>query len=158
MLPPLKLTEAECITFQELADHHPYPDYRRRALGLLALAKGHPFPLVAEILGVTLPTPYNWLKAWNRHGLMGLLNGHQGGAPAKLTQELLDTAEQIARSSPRTLAQIERQLREIHPDAPPFSLDRLSVHLKKRGLSFIRTRHSLKKNAAKSNSSRHKKT
>ncbi len=149
MLPPLKLTEAECITFQELAEHHPYPDYRRRALGMLALAKGHPFPLVAEILGVTLPTPYNWLKAWNRYGLMGLLNGHQGGAPAKLTQELVDTAEQIARSSPCTLAQIEQQLRAIHPNAPQFSLDRLSVHLKKRGLAFIRTRHSLKKNAAR---------
>lgn len=85
MLPPLKLTEAECLTFQELAEHHPYPDYRRRALGMLALSKGHPFPLVAEILGVSLPTPYNWLKAWHRHDLMGLLNGHKGGAPAKLT-------------------------------------------------------------------------
>jgi transposase len=149
MLPPLKLTEAECITFQELAEHHPYPDYRRRALGMLALAKGHSFHLVAEILGVTVPTPYNWLKAWKKQGLMGLLSGHQGGAPAKLTKELLDVAEQIARASPCTLAQIEQQLRETHPDAPQFSLDRLSVNLKKRGLAFIRTRHSLKKNAAK---------
>ncbi|BBL57795.1 hypothetical protein MKFW12EY_14080 [Methylomonas koyamae] len=28
---------------------------------------------------------------------MGLLNGHQGGAPTKLTEEWLDTAERIAR-------------------------------------------------------------
>jgi transposase len=156
MLPPLELTEAECITFQELAEHHPYPDFRRRALGILALGKGHDFSLVAEILSVSPATPYNWLRTWNKQGLMGLLSGHQGGAPAKLTKELLDTAEQIARSSPCTLAQIEQRLREIHPDAPPFSLDRLSIHLKKRGLSFIRTRHSLKKNAAKPDSKRHK--
>jgi transposase len=145
MLPRLELTEAERITFQEMSQYHPYPDYRRRALGMLALSKGHSFQLVADILGVALQTPYNWLRAWNRAGLMGLLNGHQGGAPAKLTKELLDTAEQIARSSPCTLAQIAQQIQEKHPDAPPFSLDRLSVNLKKRGLSFIRTRHSLKK-------------
>jgi hypothetical protein len=29
-------------------------------------------------------------------GLMGLLKGHQGGAPTKLTPELLDTAERSA--------------------------------------------------------------
>ena len=158
MLPHLELTEAECLTFQELAAHHPYPDFRRRALGMLALANGHSISQVAQILGVTLQTPYNWLRSWKKQGLMGLLNGHQGGAPAKLTQELLDTAEQIARASPCTLAQIEQQLRERHPDAPPFSLGRLSINLKKRGLSFIRTRHSLKKNAVKNDSSRSKKT
>ena len=49
-------------------------------------------------------------------------------------------------------------LREIHTEAPQFSLDRLSAHLKKRGLSFIRTRHSLKKNAAKLDSKQQKQT
>lgn len=107
------------MTLQELSEHHPYADFRRRALGILALGTGHPFPLVAQILGVTLPTPYNWLKAWHARGLVGLLNGHQGGAPAKLTAGLLDTAEQIARASPCTLAQIDRRLREIHPRCAP---------------------------------------
>jgi hypothetical protein len=83
---------------------------------------------------------------------MGLLNGHQGGAPAKLTQGLVDAAEQIARSTPCTLRQIEQQSRAIRPDAPPFSLDRLSAHLKKRGLTFKRTRLSLKKNVAPTSS------
>jgi len=145
MLPPLKLTEPESITLQELAEHHPYPDFRRRALGILALGRGHPFAVVADILGVTLPTPYNWAKAWHDKGLMGLLNGHQGGAPAKLTAALLDTAEAIARAAPCTLAQIDQALRERHPDAPPFSLDCLANGLKKRGLSFTRTRLALKK-------------
>jgi transposase len=81
MLPPFELSEPESITLQELAEHHPYPDFRRRALGLLALHKGHSFALVADILGVSLPTPYNWVKAWRSQGLIGLLNGHQGGQP-----------------------------------------------------------------------------
>ena len=149
MLLPLELTEPECITLQELADHHPYPDFRRRALGILALAKGHPYALIAEILGVTAPTPYNWAKAWRARGLMGLLSGHLGGAPRKLTAELLDSAEQIARESPCTLAEIERRLREIHPQAPPFSRDCLAMNLKQRGFSFKRTRLSLKKNATR---------
>ena len=158
MLPPEELTEAECITFKEVAEHHRFPDFRRRALGMLALAKGHGFSLVAEILNVSPATPYNWLRAWKKQGLMGLLSGHQDGAPAKLTQALIDTAEQIACESPCTLAQIEQRLHEIHPEAPPFSLDRLSAHLKKRGLSFIRTRHTLKKNAVLHDSKRRKQT
>lgn len=145
MLPPLTLTEPESITLQELAGHHPFPGYRRRALGILALAKGHPYPLVAEILGVTLPTPYNWAKAWSARGLAGLLGGHQGGAPAKPTAALVDTAEAIARAAPCTLAQTGQGLREIHPDAPKSSLDSLAAHLKKRGLPFARTRLTLKK-------------
>jgi len=121
-------------------------------LGILALGKKHPFSVVADILGVTLPTPYNWAKAWKAKGLVGLLDGHQGGAPAKLTAALLDTAEAIARATPCTLAQIDQALRERHPDAPPFSLDCLASGLKNRGLSFTRTRLSLKKNAAPTSS------
>lgn len=114
-------------------------------MGILALGKGHPFAVVADILGVTLPTPYNWVKAWKAKGLVGLLDGHHGGAPAKLTAALLDTAEAVARAAPCTLAQLDQALREHHPDAPAFSLDCLANGLKKRGLSFKRTRLSLKK-------------
>lgn len=143
----LELTDAERITLQELAAHHLYPDFRRRALGVLALAKGHKFSVVADILGVTPQTAYSWAKAWRTLGLMGLLDGHKGGAPAKLTAALLDTAESIARAAPCTLGEIVRRVREVHPDAPEFSLDRLSAGLKARGLSFTRTRLSLKKSA-----------
>lgn len=158
MLPPLELTEPEQITLQELAEHHPYPDFRRRALGILALAKGHSFTTVAEILGVALPTPYNWAKAWRNNGLLGLLKGHQGGAPSRLNDAILDTAERIARDAPCTLAEIDRRMREIHPEAPPASLDTLARQLKKRGLTFKRTRLSLKKNATRNASRPPRKT
>lgn len=145
----LNLTEAERTTLEELSAHHPYPDFRRRALGILALAKGHKPPVVADVLGVSLPTPYNWAKAWRTHGVMGLLTGHKGGAPVKLTAAMLDTAENIARAAPHKLAEIAQQVHAAHPDAPGFSLDRLSAGLRARGLSFTRTRLSLKKDAAR---------
>jgi transposase len=148
----LSLSDAERMTLQELSMHHPYADFRRRALGVLALAKGHPLPLVADILGVTPQTVYNWAKAWHTRGLMGLLSGHQGGAPAKLTAVLLDTAEALARTAPHTLAEIAEHVHAVHPQAPNFSLDRLSVGLRARGLSFTRTRLSLKKDAARPSS------
>jgi transposase len=148
----LELNTAERLTLQELSLHHRYADFRRRALGMLALTKGHPLPVVADILGVTPQTAYNWLKAWRTRGLMGLLDGHQGGAPAKLTADLLDTAEAIARTAPATLAEIARQVHEVHPQAPDFSLDRLSAGLRARGLAFTRTRLSLKKAGVRSSS------
>lgn len=148
----IELTEAERTTLEELSAHHPYPDFRRRALGILALAKGHKPAVVADVLGVSPPTPYNWAKAWRTLGLMGLLAGHKGGAPAKLTAAMLDTAENIARAAPYKLAEIAQQVRAAHPEAPDFSLDRLSAGLRARGLSFTRTRLSLKKDAARNNS------
>lgn len=150
----LELNETERLTLQELSVHHRYADFRRRALGILALAKGHPLPLVADILGVTPQTVYHWAKTWRTVGLMGLLQGHQGGAPAKLTAALLDTAEAMARTAPATLAEIARQVHATHPEAPDFSLDRLSAGLRARGLSFTRTRLSLKKDAVRSGSKR----
>lgn len=111
----------------------------------MALAKGHAPTVVADILGVTEASVYNWKKHWRSVGLMGLLNGHKGGRPPKLTAELLDTAEAVARAAPLPLHAIAACVKEAHPQAPTFSLDRLAVGLKARGLSFKRTRLSLKK-------------
>ena len=84
--------------------------------------------------------------------MMGMLSGHVGGPPRKLTAELLDVAEQIARQEALTLEQIARRVHELHPDAPTFSVDRLSVGLRARGLSFKRNRLTLKKKGIPSDS------
>lgn len=59
-----------------------------------------------------------------------LVKRSSGRRPDQTHPRMVDTAEQIARKSPCTLAEIDRQLREIHPDAPAFSLDSLARHLK----------------------------
>jgi hypothetical protein len=77
--------------------------------------------------------------------LVGILDGHKGGPPVKLTAQMLDFAAQIACKEALTLGKIAKLVQAQYPDAPSFSLDRLSIGLKARGLSFKRTRLSLKK-------------
>ncbi|MBR9830388.1 MAG: hypothetical protein GYB41_17435 [Oceanospirillales bacterium] len=42
------LTAEEAITLEEMSKHHPFPDFRRRALALLALNDG-----TSVVLGLT---------------------------------------------------------------------------------------------------------
>lgn len=140
-----ELEEDARMTLEELAAHHRHADARRRARGLLALDKGYRISAVAEIFGVTSQCVRNWVHHWNGRGIVGLLLGHKGGRPAKLTAELLATGKNLAVAQPLTLREIAAGIRAAHPDAPSFSLDRLSVGLKAQGLSFKRTRLSLKK-------------
>lgn len=139
------LTSEEIETLEQLAKHHRYADFRRRALGLLALNEGRSVVEIAEILRVSDQPIYNWAKGWRERGIVGILDGHKGGAPVKLTAEMLDAAAEIAAHEPLTLAKIAARVAERFPQAPAFSLGRLSSGLKKRGFSFKRTRLSLKK-------------
>lgn len=77
--------------------------------------------------------------------MLALRGGHRGGWPFKLTADLLETAVQGAAREPLTLQNIADKIKEAHPTAPEFSLDRLSAGLKRRGYSPKRCRRSLKK-------------
>ncbi len=125
---PLEAEEIE--TLEPLSKFHPYPDFRRRALGLLALNSGRRGVDICEILRVSDQPVYNGAKGWREKGLVGILEGHKGGAPVKLTVERLDAAAEIARQEPLTLAKMAARVAVLFPAAPSFSLDRLS--LKKR--------------------------
>ncbi|MBM7456907.1 transposase [Oceanisphaera litoralis] len=144
------LTTEEAITLKEMSKHHPFPDFRRRALALpLALNDGATVVQITQMFRISDQPIYNWTKGWRTKGLVGILTGHKGGRPPKLTAEMLDVAADIARSEPLTLARIAARVREQYPDAPSFSLDRLSVGLRTRKLSFKRTRLSLEKKETK---------
>ena len=145
------LDEHEVATLKEMAARHHHADFRRRALGLLALNRGYKVVQICDMLQVSDQPLYNWAKAWRTKGLVGLLGGHQGGAPRKLTDELLDAAVDIAREQALSLGQIVQQLQQRYPQAPSLSPDRLSVWLKRRGLSYKRGRKSLKKSVMPAN-------
>jgi transposase len=150
------LTEAEVTTLEELGRHHRFADIRFRARGVISLHAGCKPRTIAQVLGVSEQSVYNWAKWWELAGLVGLLGGHQGGRPAKLTAALVDSAMAIAAAEALTLGEIKQRVRERHPQAADFSKDRLAARLKARGFSFNRCRLSLKKNAPMRNSPRRK--
>ncbi|GHA09870.1 helix-turn-helix domain-containing protein [Oceanisphaera arctica] len=150
------LTAEEVITLEEMSKHHPFPDFRRRALALLALNDGVTVVQITLMFRMSDQPIYNWTKGWRTKGLAGILTGHKGGRPPKLTADMLDAAADIARAEPLTLAKIAARVRDLYPDAPSFSLDRLSAGLRARKLSFKRTRLSLEKKETKSPSKKQK--
>ena len=77
------LSEHETVTLQEMAARHHHADFRRRALGLLALHRGHKVAQICDLLQVSDQPLYNWAKAYRTRGLVGILGGHGGGAPRK---------------------------------------------------------------------------
>ena len=84
------LTAEEIDTLEQLSKHHKYPDFRRRALGLLALNSGRSVVEICDFLRVSDQPVYNWAKGWREKGLVGILDGHKGGAPVKLTGEMIE--------------------------------------------------------------------
>lgn len=141
------LTEAEVVTLEELASHHPFGNFRPRALGLLALNDGESVAVVARILRVHTETVYRWARGWRKQGLIGILGGHEGGRSRTLSAELLNEAAKIAKETPLTLRSILIRLGQAHPEIDTAADVRpLSRGLRERGLSFKRTRLSLKKN------------
>jgi len=141
----LILAAQEASTLEEMAAHHPYADFRPRALGLLALSEGTSVRDIAHFLRVSKQTIYQWSYGWRRAGLVAILGGHVGGRHLILSEAMIDTAVTAACAEPLRLADIVQRVHEVHPDAPDFSRDALTRALKSRRLSCQRTRMSLKK-------------
>lgn len=141
----LTLCDHETELLRNLAQQHEKGYVRKRGLALLALAKGQDILSISTVLQVTDQAVRDWVHQWNADGIQGLMKLKKGGAPAKLTEDLIQIAVEIAQREPMFLAEIAAHVRQQRPDAPEFSLDRLSVRLKERGLSYKRTRLSLKK-------------
>jgi transposase len=142
----LKLSDCERETLFELSVNHPWRDARLRARGLLLLNEGKHPREIAQQCGVSRQSLYNWRHVWEEKGVGGLLGGHVGGRPPKLSANWLETVTTLARQEALSLGQIAQRAEEIHGEPFPCSLGRLSVALKANAFSFKRTRMSLKKN------------
>lgn len=81
----LRLSEAERVTLQEGARHHPRPDARERCAALLKVAQGHSPHWVATQGLLVWRDPdsiYRWLNYYRDEGLVGLL-AHRHGGPVR---------------------------------------------------------------------------
>jgi len=148
----VELSKAEEITLQQLSINHKHRDIRTRAAGLLMLGHKIKPKAVAGQLGVSGQSVYNWSHAWRDSGVCGLTGGHCGGRPLSLSDAMVATALEVARTEPLTLSQIAQRVQDIHGEPLPCRIETLGEALKRAGFSFKRNRYALKKNAAKSNS------
>lgn len=148
----VELSEAEEITLQQLSINHKHRDTRTRAAGLLQLGRKVKAKVIAEQLGVSDQSVYNWAHAWRNSGVCGLLGGHNGGRPRALSEVVVAAALEVARAEPLTLAQIAQRVQDIRGEALPCRIETLGEALKREGFSFKRNRYTLKKSATKRSS------
>ncbi len=138
-------SEEAKTTLEYLAACHPKDYFRVRGKALISLLSGQSITETANVLQIQQQSIRNWIHLWNEEGLVGILKSRKGGAKTKLTDDLIQIAVDAAKNEPMSLAQIAEHVRQVRPDAPEFSLDRLGVRLRENGLTYKRTRYSLKK-------------
>lgn len=140
----LNLDEEQTVALESLALNHKFRDFRVRATGLLKLAEGMNPKAIAKKLSKSVQSVYNWCNRWREEGIEGIMGGHKGGRPAALPEAMLETAKVAAEDKPMTLHEIERVVEEKHGVPFPCCSRTLSKGLKKKRISFKRTRYSLK--------------
>ncbi|MFM0207769.1 helix-turn-helix domain-containing protein [Paraburkholderia sediminicola] len=142
-------SEAEETTLQQLSINHKHRDTRTRAAGLLMLGRRIKPKVIAEQLGVSAQSVYNWSHAWRDSGVCGLMGGHNGGRPPALSDAMITTALEVARTESLTLGQIAQRVQEMRGEALPCRIETLGEALKREGFSFKRNRYTLKKSVTK---------
>lgn len=132
--------------FAALTEVHRFDDNwraRERAKTLLLLHSGLSASEVAEQTGLHFRTILNTRLNWLSKGMACLVDQPHTGAPRKLTDtqadQLIDWARQEPLSAPQLLAKlVDSGAPEMHPNT-------IRSMLRKAGLTWKRTRHSLKK-------------
>jgi len=74
-----QLTEEGLREIVEAIKDDKRPEVRQRAMGLRLLHEGKSPKEVAEFLGVSQPTVYDWHHRWQREGVEGLVNRPKPG-------------------------------------------------------------------------------
>ncbi|KVW66261.1 transposase [Burkholderia ubonensis] len=139
------------MTLEQLGVNHRHRDIRTRAAVLVLMSNGMSAPKAAQRLRVSVQSPYNWVRAWQADGIVGLLGGHGGGRPRALSDAMVTTAAQAASTESLTLTQIAQRVEAVHGELP-CRIATLGMALKREGFTFKRNRFSLKKSATKKSS------
>lgn len=116
---------------------------RDRAQTVLYFGDGWQAKAIGEKQELDLDTVYKRRKVWLESGILSLADKHRKGAPSKLSashrEQIKTWALAEALTAPALLAKLKEEFGvSVH-------VNTLSAALKKMGLVWMRTRHSLKK-------------
>jgi transposase len=142
-LKALELTEEERAKLETLARGRRDWRTRDRSRTILMFSDGVPAKEIAKRQGLTLEAVYERRYRWLAKGVAGLSDAPRSGAPSKLSREQLEQVKAWASEEALTATALLRRLEEkfgvrVH-------VNTLTGALKRAGLVWKRTRHSLKK-------------
>ena len=69
----LNLSEVDCLKLEKGYYNAPTHSFRIRCKSILLKSEGKSVPKIAEILEVTVPTVYPWVKRYEENGIKGLV-------------------------------------------------------------------------------------
>lgn len=136
------LTRAEIVTLQEMHKNHPTYSVRMRAHGILMSYEGYRVQEIAEAYNVCRQSVSTWIRAWDRAGLLGLMDKPRSGRPRKLSPSEEVEAIQWIKEEPRSINQVIAKINDKF--GVQISKDTIRRLCKKAGLAWKRVRKSLK--------------
>lgn len=100
----IQLTAAQRQALRACLEAPPSTGFYRRAVALLALDEGQPVGAVAELLGVSRQSIYNWVQAYQQSPRPeALRDRYRGGRPTLWTEQRQALLEQGLRHRPDAL-------------------------------------------------------
>jgi transposase len=104
---PLHLTAAQRRQLRKQLQHPDRARPYRRALAILEVGGGRPIAAVADLLGVTRQSVYNWVAAYGRSpGPQALADRYGVGRPSRWTEQLQALLQAAVRLPPGDLGYV----------------------------------------------------
>ena len=88
------------LTLRQEAQSEKQPRVALRLQAILLSVQKHGGGQISNLLHVHRSSVYNWIDAWNEHGMEGLLEGHRSGRRARLQDDQQEQLKDILESGP----------------------------------------------------------
>ena len=116
----IQLTEEETITLQEGIKNGTAHLFRQRCHCLILSSEGYEVKDLAEVLGVSANTIYDWLNRWEKKGVVGLKDkAGRGRKPiltiadfAQVKRRVQENAQQLRLARVQLKEELERDFSE----------------------------------------------
>lgn len=144
------LNEEELASIERAMSKDKRPEVQRKATGIRLLHLEHPIEEVAQMLDVSVPTIYNWVRHWQQSGIEGLARKSKARVKQKANEAYCQALEQAIESEPTaygysfSIWTVERLRDHLEQETGVnLSVSRLRVIIREQGYVFRRPKHDL---------------